>query len=174
MVETDSTRRSEGSELAEAAAARAAPLKRRRRALLVLRSLGWALPWFALLFSVVFVLQYAFVRYQISRSIDDELKSASSQLRSELRFAEKWQIEAFRQANFFEVPNWIIVEKGGTLIDIDGFLPGLIGAVRPLPDDVYQHLYRTRFPGQLTALITPPPGGALDAQRPVSGSRGAR
>ena len=35
-------------------------------------------------------------------------------------------------------------------------------------------LYRTRFPGQLTALITPPPGGAPDAQRPVSGSRGAR
>ena len=33
-------------------------------------------------------------------------------------------------------------------------------------------LYRTRFPGQLTALITPPPGAALDAQRLVSGSRG--
>jgi nitrite reductase (cytochrome c-552) len=35
-------------------------------------------------------------------------------------------------------------------------------------------VYRTRFPGQLTALITPPPEAALDAQRPVSGSRDAR
>jgi len=37
-----------------------------------------------------------------------------------------------------------------------------------------QELYRTRFPGQLAALITPPPEGALDAQRPASDSRGAR
>ncbi len=103
-----------------------------------MRSLAWALPWFALLFSVVFVLQYAFVRYQISRSVDVELKSASSQLRAELRFAERWQIDAFRQA-YLDVPNWLIIEKGGTLIDIDGFLPGLLGAVRPISGEIYQH-----------------------------------
>src|SRR5450830_889136 len=53
-----------------------------------------------------------------------------------------------------------------------GRKPGPSAAVQPGPLDplVYLalstresvHVYRTRFPGQLTALITPPLGAALD------------
>ncbi len=138
MGEASSMSTSDRQGPAEGGLARTVPVKRRRKTLFLLRSLAWALPWFALLFSVVFVLQYAFVRYQISRSIDDELRADSGQLKSELKFAETWQIEPFRQA-YLDVPGWIIIDRSGTLIDIDGLLPGLIGTARPLSDDVYQH-----------------------------------
>jgi hypothetical protein len=86
----------------------------------VLRALYWAWPLFAFLLPVVFALQYGFVRFQVSRATDEELKHWASQIRSELRFTDHWEVGAFRRA-FLEVPDWtIVLTVRNTLTDAVG------------------------------------------------------
>ena len=102
-----------------------------------LRALYWAWPLLALLLPVIFIVQYSFVRFQVSRDADDELKQWASQVRTELSFTDHWEIEAFRRS-LIDVPNWTIISRDGTLIDIDGFLPFLVGPIQNLPTTIYE------------------------------------
>lgn len=101
------------------------------------RALYWAWPLLALLLPVIFIVQYSFVRFQVSRDTDDELKRWASQVRAELRFTDHWELQAFRRS-FMDVPNWTIMSRDGTLIDIDGFLPSLVGPIQKLPAEIYE------------------------------------
>lgn len=102
-----------------------------------LRALYWAWPFLALLLPVIFIVQYSFVRFQVSREADDELRQWAAQARAELRFTDHWDLEAFRRS-FMDVPNWTIISRDGTLIDIDGFFPSLVGPIQNLPTAIYE------------------------------------
>lgn len=106
-----------------------------RRVRNALAAFSWAWPLFALLLPVVFVIQYVFVRYQVSRATEDELRQWAADFRADLRFTDRWELRAFRSADP-NVPNWSVVSREGDLIDVSGFLRGLIGVIRtPLPGE---------------------------------------
>ena len=114
-----------------------------RRVRNALAAFFWAWPLFALLLPVVFVIQYEFVRYQVSRTTEDELRQWASEMRTELRFTDHWELKAFRNADP-NVPNWFVVSREGDVIDISGFLRGLVGVIRrPLPGE-YERLVTVR------------------------------
>ena len=106
-----------------------------RRVGVVLRALAWAWPLLAVLLPFIFLFQYLFVDYQVSRTVDDELRRWADQVRAELRFTTKWELTSFRRS-FLDVPNWTIRSRDGVIIDIDGFLPDVLPSAQP-PISVY-------------------------------------
>lgn len=139
------------------------PTKRSRRVSRRVRNtlvaFSWAWPLFALLLPVLFVIQYEFVRYQVSRATEDDLRQWASDIRAELRFTDRWQLKAFRNADL-NVPNWFVMSREGELIDTTGFVRGLMGTVRaPLPGE-YERLVNVRSDsGEEWRLLTHRLGG---------------
>jgi hypothetical protein len=72
--------------------------------------------------------QYLFIRYQLKNADQLEYKKWAKELKQELNYTTKWDLKKFRQADW-EAPASYIFTKNGHLIDIYGFVPGLIGQV---------------------------------------------
>jgi hypothetical protein len=108
-----------------------------RRVRNALHTLYWAWPLFAFLLPLIFIVQHSFVRFRVSRDTDDDLRLWASRLSQELRFTDHWELKEFRQS-VIDVPNWTIISRDGTLIDIDGFFPSLVGPIQGLPTAIYE------------------------------------
>ena len=94
----------------------------------VSRKLRFVTLIFALLFSLCAAAQYLFIRYQLKNADQLEYKKWAKELKQELNYTTKWDLKKFRQADW-EAPASYIFTKNGLLIDIYGFVPGLIGQV---------------------------------------------
>ena len=87
-----------------------------------LRSLWMIGLGFGILFTVVAVGQYAFLRYQIDRETTLDLLSGADEMRDDILSAEPSNLEGYR--NSTSGPDtYIVIAANGTLIDTHGFQP---------------------------------------------------
>jgi hypothetical protein len=78
-------------------------------------------------------IQHWFIHKQLDRTTKRELSLWAKQVVDEVAYKDRWDLAGYRQA-LIEVPIWAIVAKDGLIIDIDGFVPGLLGKVE-LPNE---------------------------------------
>jgi hypothetical protein len=75
---------------------------------------------FGILFTLVAIGQYAFLRRQINEETTQELLSSANEMRDDIVSAEPWNLQGYR--NSTSGPDtYIVVAKNGTLIDAHGF-----------------------------------------------------
>ncbi len=89
------------------------------------RKIQFAALVFASLFTLNALLQYHFVRNQILQTRHTELSKWANGLMRELNYTTEWNLRAFRRASW-EAPNSFVLSKEGTLLDAEGFIPGLV------------------------------------------------
>lgn len=80
---------------------------------------------FAVLFSLSATSQYLFIENQINKARTSDFDAWSEELKTLLNFTTKWDLHAFRQAEWL-APSCCLVTKSGLLLDVEGFVPGLI------------------------------------------------
>lgn len=83
---------------------------------------------FAILFTALGVAQYFFVRHQLFSSAYAEAATWATEIAGELGGANGLNLVAYRQA-FVAASEWYIVATNGSVIDIEGITPSLLGRV---------------------------------------------
>jgi hypothetical protein len=102
------------------------------------RLLRFVLAGLALLFGLTAVIQHQFIQYQLRIARESEAGKWAREISGELAYTTKWNLEGFRRAAW-AAPNDFVLTKEGLLIDVEGFVPGLIPQVT-LPDGLdYGH-----------------------------------
>ena len=92
---------------------------------------------FALLFALSAIAQYLFFRHQIYAKTASELSAWADDVVKQVAYDGGWNLEGFRRAPIM-APSWYIISSNGLVIDIEGFIPGLIHSVTPFDDSVFQ------------------------------------
>lgn len=85
---------------------------------------------FALLSTVTALAQYLFLRSQTAHRAATEFHAWASELIRELDYNGTWDLRKYRQAEW-DVPGCAICTNAGTVLDVQGFVPGLLGKVAP-------------------------------------------
>lgn len=93
---------------------------------------SWALPLFTVLFTVSGLAGCWFSSRQITTQIDAELHRDAAAMRKELPFTGHWDLTSYRRSDP-HVAQWMIEARDGTVIDVDGFIPGIFGSVQAVP-----------------------------------------
>jgi hypothetical protein len=103
-----------------------------------LRSLWMIGLGFGILFTLVAIGQYAFLRYQIDEETTQELMGGASEMRDDIVSTDPWNLEGYR--NSTSGPDtYIVVAANGTLIDTHGFQSKMLSiASVPFPHKVDQ------------------------------------
>src|SRR5262249_23467958 len=102
----------------------------RRTILSIPRALALLGPLIVILLGAQFLL----VRWRLSRAVRAQLDTSAARVTAELRYVgDRWNVHGFRSA-YFEVDNWYVVGIDGLIIDIEGFLPGLVTRVEVPPE----------------------------------------
>src|SRR5439155_11218425 len=101
-------------------------LTNRRVALLVL----------AVLFTLSALLQYQFARFQLMQNLTAQLEAYARELRDELVITDTWDISSFRQATP-AAPDFFIVAKDGLIVDVEGFVQGLLPRIIRAPGSIF-------------------------------------
>jgi Putative DNA-binding domain len=83
---------------------------------------------FALLFSLSAMAQYLFVLWQLNRTRQSEFQKWAEELKTELDYTTKWDLKKFRQADW-DAPGCYVFDRNGLLLDIETFVPSLLGQV---------------------------------------------
>lgn len=99
--------------------------KRKARVLVALIAL-------AIIFAGVAFVQHWFVHSQIYRTTSRELASGAEQIASEITYEGKWDLKDYRNSISLpsEPPAWYIITRDGLIVDIAGFIPGILGRVQ--------------------------------------------
>jgi hypothetical protein len=92
---------------------------------------------FALLFTIIAVAQYLFVRHGVYKSAELQLLQVADQVASEIAFKDKWDLTAHRQSAEVQALHIFVVTSEGVVVETSGFIPGLIGPVRPLDESIF-------------------------------------
>jgi hypothetical protein len=92
------------------------------------RKMRLAVVIFALLFSLSATAQYLFVLWQMNKTRQSEFENWAKELKRELDYTTKWDLKKFRQADW-DAPGCYLFAKSGLLLDIETFIPGLVGQV---------------------------------------------
>jgi hypothetical protein len=95
-------------------------MNERKRKLIIL-----TLALLAGLFLVFGIAQYFFVSHQLRRTVVMELDGWATGIQQEIQFVDHWNLQGYRRA-FLEASNSHVITSDGTIIEIDGFLNGLI------------------------------------------------
>ncbi len=91
---------------------------------------------FALLFTILAVAQYLFVRHGVYRSSEMQSQRWADQVATEIAYKDKWDLTEYRQSEEVQAPHIYVVTSGGTIVETVGFIPGLIGQVKLLDDSI--------------------------------------
>jgi hypothetical protein len=79
---------------------------------------------FAVLFAVVALGQYMFVRHQLNQQTREDLSSGADELNEELAFRDHWDLSGYRRTS--EAPErYLVRSENGTIIDTGGYPAGL-------------------------------------------------
>jgi len=88
-------------------------------------------------FICVGFIQYYFVQYQLYKNVENELQNAANKITYELTGANGWETENFRHS-MNDYSNWHIIDTSGIIIDIEGFIPNIVGKITPPAEKVFQ------------------------------------
>jgi hypothetical protein len=94
------------------------------------RELRWASLILALLFSASAIAQYLFIQWRIGRTAELEFDTWAAELKQEINYRTEWNMKKFHQADW-RAPGCYIFTTNGLILDIEGFVPGLVGQVVP-------------------------------------------
>ena len=90
------------------------------------RYIQWFALFFALFFTLTAVVQYYFVRAQLYRSTLARLDGWASQIGQAIYSRDRWDLTGYHNA-YFEAPlNYYVITRDGLLVDLEGFVPGLV------------------------------------------------
>ena len=92
---------------------------------------------FALLFTVIAVAQYLFVRHGVYKSAELQLQQWADQVAAEIAYNGKWDLTAHRQSGDIEAPHVFVFTSDGIVVETTRFIPGLIGQVKLLDDSIF-------------------------------------
>jgi hypothetical protein len=92
---------------------------------------------FALLFSIIAVAQYLFVRHGVYKSAELQLQQWADAVAKEIDYKDKWDLKAYRQSEEIEAAHILTFTSDGTVIDTVGYIPRMIGHVRMLDDSIF-------------------------------------
>jgi hypothetical protein len=93
---------------------------------------------FAVLFTVIAVVQYLFVQRGVYSSAQDQLKQWADQIVVEIGYKDKWDLTAYRQSASVQAPSAFVFASDGTIIETKGFIPGLVGKVKLFDHSIFQ------------------------------------
>jgi hypothetical protein len=89
------------------------------------------------LFGGMASIQHWFVREQLKNTTKQQLRAWAGDVAKEIVVKNTWDMEGYRRASV-TVPAWCVVATNGLVIDIEGFIPGLFGAVEMPDESVYR------------------------------------
>lgn len=92
---------------------------------------------FALLFSIIAVAQYLFVRHGVYKSAELQSQQWADQVATEIAYKDKWDLMAYRRSEDIEAPHIFTFTSDGIVVDTSGFIPGLIGRAKLLDDSIF-------------------------------------
>src|SRR5207249_3345651 len=80
--------------------------------------------------------QLVICRYYRRTTAQNELKEWAQHIASELKFSTgRWNLTRYRQADFNAGDHYYVLDQNGTIIDMEGFVPGLdLRLAQPVPD----------------------------------------
>ena len=96
---------------------------------------------FALLFSALAAAQFLFVRHQLFSAAWSDAAESATQVADEIVSSNRLDMEAVQNA-FFPVREWYSVGSNGTILDLEGPHPGVVGSVT-LPLETVFHAPQT-------------------------------
>ncbi|MGA2555190.1 MAG: ATP-binding protein [Verrucomicrobiota bacterium] len=92
---------------------------------------------FAGLFTILAIAQYLFVRHGVYKSSEIQSQRWADQVATEIDYKDKWDLTAHRQSEDVQAPHIYVFTSGGTVLEMTGFIPGLIGRVKLLEDSIF-------------------------------------
>jgi acid stress-induced BolA-like protein IbaG/YrbA len=92
---------------------------------------------FALLFSIIAVAQYLFVRHGVYKSAELQMQQWADEVAAEIDYKDKWDLKAYRQSEELAAPHIFTFTSDGTVVDTVGFIPGMVGRVKLLDDSIF-------------------------------------
>jgi hypothetical protein len=92
---------------------------------------------FAVLFTILAIAQYLFVRHGVYRSSELQARGWADQVSTEIAYKDRWDLNAYRQSEDAQAPHIFIFTSGGTIVETIGYIPGLIGRVKLLDDSIF-------------------------------------
>jgi hypothetical protein len=92
---------------------------------------------FALLFSIIAVAQYLFVRHGVYKSAELQSQQWADEVAAEIAYKDKWDLMAYRQSDDIQAPHVFTFTSDGIVIETTGFIPGLIGRAKLLDDSIF-------------------------------------
>ena len=103
------------------------------------KSIMWFALFFACFFTTSAVSQYFFVRSQLYASTVKSLDRWADQIARAIYSRDRWTFQSYFNA-YYEAPlTYYVVTQDGLLIDVEGFVPGLISQTRWAYAAFYQH-----------------------------------
>src|ERR1035437_2936573 len=81
---------------------------------------------FAFLFSALAAAQFLFVRHQLFAAAWTDAAESATQVADQIVNSNRLDMEAVQNA-FFPVREWYVVGIDGTIIDLEGAHPGVVG-----------------------------------------------
>ncbi|MGO9480833.1 MAG: helix-turn-helix domain-containing protein [Candidatus Kryptoniota bacterium] len=90
------------------------------------KNIFWFILFFTVLFSTIAYLQYWFARKQLLSEATDSLFHTASQIDLLINYHDHWDLTGYDNA-YSDALDYYIVTKDGTIVDVEGFVPGLIG-----------------------------------------------
>jgi Putative DNA-binding domain len=92
---------------------------------------------FAVLFTVIAVAQYLFVRHGVYKSATEQSQRWADQVSAEIAYRERWDLAAHRQSAEIEAPHVFVVTSSGTTVDTVGYIPGLFWKVSLMDASIF-------------------------------------
>jgi hypothetical protein len=92
---------------------------------------------FALLFTIIAVAQYLFVRHGVYKSAELQSQQWADQVAMEIAYKDKWDLMAYRRSEDIEAPHIFTFTSDGIVIDTSGFIPGLIGRAKLIDGSIF-------------------------------------
>ena len=92
---------------------------------------------FAVLFTIIAIAQYIFVRHGVYKASELQLQQWAGQVANEIDYKEKWDLTAYRQSEDVQAPHVFVFTTDGIVVETGGFIPGLIGQVKLLDDSIF-------------------------------------
>jgi hypothetical protein len=126
------------------------------------KRLRLGLLFFALVFTVIALLQYQFTKWELRRTVTSQLASWAEELRDAVVGHGKWQPQAFRNSAP-AAPDYLIVTRDGLLVDVEGFAAALLPNVSSpaWPADDQPHAVKSAINEDWTVLSHKVRGGLV-------------
>ena len=112
------------------------------------------------------VTQYCYVRHHLHKNTIDELNDGADLVIQQIAPGGQWQLTGYRNDAANGPTNYIVLTSSGLILDIEGFIPGIIGHVSEINYETY------KSPFEIAAFLNSDGGSlfiGIDDDRSICG-----